>query len=403
MLVGLSLHLMNIDLTPVWYQEVNLLGTLGQGMELWPPDAQQPRSTFSLTAEMIAQGQLQPEKLVTHHFALDKYQHALMTAADKGQSRAIKVVFDYSLLPASVVPNVRASAAQRRPATVDVITPQVTARIFEEETKPEQEPQAPQTLPESHPQEPQELPIALEPTQEPQQLQNSLLQELPENFQQRAVPEELYISQAEYEAHEAHEEYEEQLTDHTLPSLPSVSVFDIPTAPIAPSVYEEPFEQEAVTPVVAEEDQTLAQLVAVVHEEPQMAEAATVVVVQPDRRDDAPAELEYVEDALPELEYVAEPEFAYEGGLEYGTESEFVDVETEVAAAEEGDIASVSTGPLAPPTDEVYGQEEGEETKNAPDTLLEIGRSGKTVISSATGAEQVIRRQRTRKKGNTRR
>src|SRR5205085_6542207 len=31
----------------------------------------------------------------------------------KAQSRAIKVVFDYSLLPASVVPNVRAAAQQR--------------------------------------------------------------------------------------------------------------------------------------------------------------------------------------------------------------------------------------------------------------------------------------------------
>ena len=35
-LVGLSLHMMHIDLTPVWYQEINLIGTLGQGMETWP-------------------------------------------------------------------------------------------------------------------------------------------------------------------------------------------------------------------------------------------------------------------------------------------------------------------------------------------------------------------------------
>src|SRR5579863_4754279 len=74
-LVGVSLHLMHIDLTPVWYQEVNLIGTMGQGMEQWPIGSEQQRSTFSITTEMIEQEQLQPQQLVTHRFALDNYRN----------------------------------------------------------------------------------------------------------------------------------------------------------------------------------------------------------------------------------------------------------------------------------------------------------------------------------------
>ncbi|MDQ2717205.1 MAG: zinc-binding dehydrogenase, partial [Chloroflexota bacterium] len=114
-LVGVSLHLMYLDLTPVWYQEVNLIGTMAHGVEEWPIGSQTYRSTFEVTAELIEQGQLYPEQLITHRFALSDYQHALVTAMDKGKSRAIKVVFDYSLQPPSVVPNVRAAARQRRP------------------------------------------------------------------------------------------------------------------------------------------------------------------------------------------------------------------------------------------------------------------------------------------------
>ncbi|MDQ2902452.1 MAG: alcohol dehydrogenase catalytic domain-containing protein [Chloroflexota bacterium] len=114
-LVGVSLHLMSLDLTPVWYQEVNLIGTMAHGAEEWPIGSQTYRSTFEVTADLIEQGLLYPEQLITHRFALNDYRHALLTAMDKGKSRAIKVVFDYALQPPSVVPNVRAAARQRRP------------------------------------------------------------------------------------------------------------------------------------------------------------------------------------------------------------------------------------------------------------------------------------------------
>ncbi len=134
-LVGLSLHMMRLDLTPVWYQEVNLIGTMGQGMETWPLGSNEQRSTFNVTADLIMNGLLKPEQLITHHFALNNYRQALMTAMDKQDQRVIKVVFDYSLLPASVVPNVRASARQRKPATLNISQSPTT--IVQENLQPE--------------------------------------------------------------------------------------------------------------------------------------------------------------------------------------------------------------------------------------------------------------------------
>jgi L-iditol 2-dehydrogenase len=125
--VGVSLHLMHLDLTPVWYQEVDLIGTLAHGTETWPVGTQSRRSTFAIATEMILRGQLNPAQLITHRFPLSEYQRALITATDKADCRAIKVVFDYSLQPASVVPNVRTSSQRRlqTPALSDVPEPNV--------------------------------------------------------------------------------------------------------------------------------------------------------------------------------------------------------------------------------------------------------------------------------------
>ncbi|HVB23532.1 MAG TPA: alcohol dehydrogenase catalytic domain-containing protein [Ktedonobacteraceae bacterium] len=116
-MVGVNLHLMHIDLTPVWFQEIQLVGTIGHGEETWPVGSNEHQSTFAIAAQLIEQGVLRPEQLLTHRFALTNYREALQTATRKSQSRALKVVFDYSLLPPSVVPNVHASRPRRQPAT----------------------------------------------------------------------------------------------------------------------------------------------------------------------------------------------------------------------------------------------------------------------------------------------
>jgi len=90
-LVGVSLGRMRVDLSPVWYQEVNLIGTLAHGMEEWNGKR---LSTYDLTCDLLLKGKLTAAGLITHHFRLENYQEAIQTAQDK-RTGAIKVVFDY--------------------------------------------------------------------------------------------------------------------------------------------------------------------------------------------------------------------------------------------------------------------------------------------------------------------
>lgn len=116
-MVGLNLHRMQLDLTPIWYQEINLIGTMGHSIETWPIDSSERKSTFEVTTALIQNKKIFPDKLITHSFPLNSYRDALMTAVNKDRNHAIKVVFDYSKQPPSVVPNVRAAARQRQRAT----------------------------------------------------------------------------------------------------------------------------------------------------------------------------------------------------------------------------------------------------------------------------------------------
>lgn len=90
-LVGVNLARMRLDLSPVWYQEVNLIGVVAHGRENWNGMSQ---STYDLTCELVRAGKLAVAGLITHTFGLDRWQEAIATAKDK-RTGAIKVVFDY--------------------------------------------------------------------------------------------------------------------------------------------------------------------------------------------------------------------------------------------------------------------------------------------------------------------
>jgi 2-desacetyl-2-hydroxyethyl bacteriochlorophyllide A dehydrogenase len=127
-IIGVSLHLLKLDLSPIWHQEVNLIGTTGHGTENWPVGTTQKRSTFALASDLITNGLIHPEKLITHRFALSNFREALQTANDKKGSRAIKVIFDAALLPASSIPNARVTAQPRRSdfQSGELLAPQIT-------------------------------------------------------------------------------------------------------------------------------------------------------------------------------------------------------------------------------------------------------------------------------------
>ncbi|MBC7224108.1 MAG: zinc-binding dehydrogenase, partial [Anaerolineae bacterium] len=85
-LVGANLHRMTVDLTPVWYQEVDLIGAIGHDVVSWEGE---PLSTFALAMRWMASGQLRCRELLTHRFPLADYRRAFLVALDKRTQRSI--------------------------------------------------------------------------------------------------------------------------------------------------------------------------------------------------------------------------------------------------------------------------------------------------------------------------
>jgi threonine dehydrogenase-like Zn-dependent dehydrogenase len=90
-LVGVNLKPMHVDLTPIWYQEVDLIGLFAHGTEEWNGAKQ---STFDLTTDLLLKKKLLIDGLITHRFPLEQWRTAVRTAKDKS-SGAIKVVLDF--------------------------------------------------------------------------------------------------------------------------------------------------------------------------------------------------------------------------------------------------------------------------------------------------------------------
>jgi len=89
-LAGVCLKPMHIDLTPIWYQQVDLIGLYAHGMEE-RNGAQQ--STYDLTVDLLLKKKLFIDELITHRFPLEQWRTAVQTAKDKN-SGAIKVILD---------------------------------------------------------------------------------------------------------------------------------------------------------------------------------------------------------------------------------------------------------------------------------------------------------------------
>jgi L-iditol 2-dehydrogenase len=82
-----------VDLNPVWYQEVNLLGSVAHGVDTWQG---QRCHTYDWVFELLRAGRLTEAGLITHRFALKDYRQAIATALDKRTARVIKVAFVYN-------------------------------------------------------------------------------------------------------------------------------------------------------------------------------------------------------------------------------------------------------------------------------------------------------------------
>ncbi len=90
-LVGVNLHRMRLDVTPVWYQEVDLVGAVGHDVVEWEGEE---ISNFELAMRLMQTGQIRCEGLLTHRYPLNAYREAFAAAVDKRRYQSIKVAFD---------------------------------------------------------------------------------------------------------------------------------------------------------------------------------------------------------------------------------------------------------------------------------------------------------------------
>jgi threonine dehydrogenase-like Zn-dependent dehydrogenase len=88
-LVGISPKVTKTDLSPIWHQEVNLVGSVVHGLEEWQG---QRVHGYDLAMQWLRDGTLPTQGLITHRFPLQEYRRAVATATDK-RTGSIKVVF----------------------------------------------------------------------------------------------------------------------------------------------------------------------------------------------------------------------------------------------------------------------------------------------------------------------
>jgi len=85
-----------VDLTPVWYKEAALVGSVDHCVDPGPapgPAGGPDRHSLDRALDILAAGGFPHDLVVTHEFALSELRAAVATAVDRGGSQAIKVVF----------------------------------------------------------------------------------------------------------------------------------------------------------------------------------------------------------------------------------------------------------------------------------------------------------------------
>ncbi len=89
-MIGNQLEPVSFDQTPLWHQELRMIGTNSHGMECYQG---RQASTFDLVIEMIKDGRLNLDPFITHRFALEDYRRAFDLVRKKNE-KVIKVVFE---------------------------------------------------------------------------------------------------------------------------------------------------------------------------------------------------------------------------------------------------------------------------------------------------------------------
>ncbi len=90
MMIGVHMAPMpSVDLTLIWYHQVNLVGTYHHGYNTWNGEH---KHTYEWVFDFFRQGKLPIEGLITHRFPFSEYRRAFQVAMTKGRERAIKIM-----------------------------------------------------------------------------------------------------------------------------------------------------------------------------------------------------------------------------------------------------------------------------------------------------------------------
>jgi threonine dehydrogenase-like Zn-dependent dehydrogenase len=88
--VGHHMNAVKYDETPVWWQEITMIGIDAHGMETWEG---RKLYTFDLVQEWIRDGKYSVDGFVTNHFKLDDYKKAYKLAMQNPPG-VFKIVLD---------------------------------------------------------------------------------------------------------------------------------------------------------------------------------------------------------------------------------------------------------------------------------------------------------------------
>jgi len=90
-LVGTD-HGGQVDLTPIWFRELQILGAYGRQVE---SISSRRITTYEFVHELMQQKKLQLAGLLTHTYRIEEYRKAFSASLHKEQHQAVKIAFDF--------------------------------------------------------------------------------------------------------------------------------------------------------------------------------------------------------------------------------------------------------------------------------------------------------------------
>ena len=91
--VGYQMTNVNFDETPIWWQELNIIGVDSYGMETYNNEKIQ---SFDLVIKLLNEGKLNLYCFITHRFKMSEYKKGFTQCLNKPQE-TIKVVLENDL------------------------------------------------------------------------------------------------------------------------------------------------------------------------------------------------------------------------------------------------------------------------------------------------------------------